>query len=75
MSIKQNKKGSAKAKLSWPFFPRGKKGIEMTMQLIVVVIIMLALLVFLLIFLTGQGGKVTALWENITIGAVQSAGP
>jgi len=54
---------------------QNKKGIEMTMQLIVIVIILLALLVFMLVFLTGQGGKVTALWENITIGAVQSAGP
>jgi len=68
--LKQNKKGSAKAKLSWPFFPKGKKGIEMTMQLIVVVIILLALLVFVLIFMTGQGGKVTGLWENITVSAV-----
>ena len=60
-----NKKGSVKAKLSWSFFPHGKKGIELTMQVIVVVIILLLLLVFLLVFFTGQSSKLTGLWENL----------
>ncbi len=65
MSIINNKKGSAKTSLSRSFLPRGKKGIELTMQVIVVIIILLALLVFLLVFLTGQGGKLTTLWDNL----------
>lgn len=55
---------------------KNKKGIELTMQMIVVIIIMLALLVFLLVFLTGQSGKLTALWENLvgsSISQTQSA--
>jgi len=51
-----------------------KKGIELTMQLIVVVIVLLVLLAFILVFLTGQGYKITGLWENITVSAVQQAG-
>lgn len=47
------------------FFPRGKKGFELTMQVIVVVIILLVLLVFLLVFFTGQGGKLTGLWDRL----------
>jgi len=63
-NLKENKKASAKASLSWSFF-RGKKGIELPMQIIVVVIILLVLLVFLLIFFTGQSGKLTGLWDNL----------
>ena len=70
---KMNKKGGAKAKLGWSFFPRGKKGIELTMQVIVVVIVLLVLLVFLLIFLTGQGGKVTDLWSTTTTNAINQS--
>lgn len=70
---KMNKNGSAKAKLGWSFFPRGKKGIELTMQVIVVVIVLLVLLVFLLVFLTGQGGKVTSLWETTTNTAINNS--
>jgi hypothetical protein len=65
--------GRAKAKLGWSFFPRGKKGIELTMQVIVVVIVLLVLLVFLLVFLTGQGGKVTGLWETTTNTAINNS--
>ena len=42
-----------------------KKGVELTMQVIVVIIILLVLLVFLLVFFTGQGSKLTGLWENL----------
>lgn len=44
---------------------KNKKGIELTMQVIVIVILLLALLVFLLVFFTGQGAKLTGLWENL----------
>lgn len=44
---------------------KGKKGVELTMEVIVVIIVLLALLVFLLVFLTGQGTKLTGLWENL----------
>jgi competence protein ComGC len=52
---------------------KNKKGIELTIQLIVIIIISLAVLIFILVFLTGQGDKVTALWENITVGSIESA--
>jgi flagellar basal body-associated protein FliL len=42
-----------------------KKGIELTMQVIVIVIILLALLIFLLVFFTGQGVKLTDMWDSL----------
>ncbi|MEM2873918.1 MAG: hypothetical protein QW063_00460 [Candidatus Nanoarchaeia archaeon] len=44
---------------------KGKKGIQLTMEIIVIIIILLVLLVFLLVFFTGQGDKLTTLWENL----------
>jgi|GEM_PF-2342736 len=46
---------------------KSKKGVQLTFEIIVVVIVLLLLLVFLVIFLTGQGGKITALFE-FTVG-------
>ena len=49
---------------------KNKKGIELTMQVIVVIIIMLVLLIFLLVFFTGQGNKLTDLWQNLVTGSI-----
>jgi hypothetical protein len=48
----------------------GKKGIELPIQIIVVIIILLALLVFLLVFFTGQGTKLTSLWDSLVSGSI-----
>jgi len=51
----------------------------MTMQMIVVVIILLVLMAFLLIFLTGQGDKITNVWNSMVSDSItqtkQSVGP
>ena len=47
-----------------------KKGITMTFEVIIAIIILLLLAVFLIVFLTGQGTKLTSLWESIVAGGL-----
>lgn len=54
----------------------GKKGFQLTIEVIVVLIVLLALLVFLIVFLSGQGGKVTSLFDitvNEAVGQTKNA--
>ncbi|MEM2954639.1 MAG: hypothetical protein QW625_01645 [Candidatus Nanoarchaeia archaeon] len=52
-----------------------KKALELPMQVIVIVIILLALLVFLLVFFTGQGNKLTNLWDNLVGSGINQTSP
>jgi ABC-type sulfate transport system permease component len=58
---------------------KSKKGVQMTMQMIVVIIILLILLAFLIIFFTGQGDKLTTIWNSMVSDSItqtkQSVGP
>jgi len=44
---------------------KSKKGIQLTMQMIVIIIMLLVLLAFLIVFFTGQGDKLTNMWNTL----------
>ena len=52
---------------------KSRKGIELTMQVVVIVIILLVVLAFLLIFFTGQGTKLTEMWNAMVSGGIGEA--
>ena len=49
-----------------------KKGIQLTMQTLVIIIILLVLLAFLLIFFMGQGSTLTQLWGSFVEGSIEN---
>lgn len=60
-------------------FTNSKKGVQLTMQMIVVIILLLILLAFLIIFFTGQGDKLTTIWNSMVSDSItqtkQAVGP